>query len=278
VIDVSLTVSPIRNEKGTVIGGSKILRDIRDRKAAEAALVEKEKFAAAGRLAATLAHEVNNPLESITNLAYLLTQNDSLDADAKSYAELLLKEVQRAGDITRATLGYYRQSKAPSDVNLQQVVEHVLHAKRKKLDEKSIGVEINFRGTLEVRGFAGELRQVFDNLIDNAIDAVPLDGRIVVNARMENNRVVVRVCDNGSGISSEFMPHIFDPFFTTKSEKGSGLGLWVSRSIVEKHGGSIRVQCNRDPHETVFTVELPLEGVERDRVVASTGVKIHAAI
>ena len=260
IIDVSLTVSPIRDAHGRVIGGSKILRDIRDRRAAEAALVEKEKFVAAGRLAATLAHEVNNPLESITNLAYLLTRNLSLDAEARTYADLLLREVQRAGEITRQTLGYYRQSKLPGEVDLEQVIEHVFKGKHKKLSQKNINFDISFIEVPPIQGFAGELRQVFDNLIENAIDAVPFEGRVSVHGRKDGAMAIVTVRDNGLGIPTETLPKIFEPFFTTKVDKGSGLGLWVTRSIVEKHGGKISVQSDpgHESHETVFIVELPV--------------------
>ena len=271
LIDVALTVSPILDAHGRVIGGSKILRDIRDRKTAEAALVEKERFLAAGRLAATLAHEVNNPLESITNLAYLLSRNSSLDAEARSYAELLLREVQRAGEITRQTLSYYRQSKLPGDIDLEQVIEHVFKGKHKKLSEKSINFDISFVDVPHIQGFAGEIRQVFDNLIENAIDAVPSNGRVSVHGRREGKNTVVSVRDNGLGIPAETASKIFEPFFTTKLDKGSGLGLWVTRAIVEKHGGKITVESQQgnEHHETIFTVELPVEAVSREAAAGS---------
>ncbi|HEX8925361.1 MAG TPA: HAMP domain-containing sensor histidine kinase, partial [Terriglobales bacterium] len=211
-------------------------------------------------LAATLAHEVNNPLESITNLAYLLTRNLSLDAEARTYADLLLREVQRAGEITRQTLGYYRQSKLPGEVDLEQVIEHVFKGKHKKLSQKNINFDISFIEVPPIQGFAGELRQVFDNLIENAIDAVPFEGRVSVHGRKDGAMAIVTVRDNGLGIPTETLPKIFEPFFTTKVDKGSGLGLWVTRSIVEKHGGKISVQSDpgHESHETVFIVELPV--------------------
>lgn len=279
IIEVSLTVSPIRDSKGNVIGGSKILRDIRDRRAAEAALLEKEKFVAAGRLAATLAHEVNNPLESITNLAYLLSKHSSLDAEGRNYADLLLKEVQRAGEITRQTLGYYRQSKLASEVDLEQLVEHVFKGKHKKLAQKNINFEISFVDVPPVQGFSGELRQVFDNLIENAIDAVPFEGKVAVRGQKDGVMVSVAVQDNGLGIPPEALPKIFEPFFTTKIDKGSGLGLWVTRSIVEKHGGKVQVESKHEPaqHGTVFTVELPILAPVKEEAVVSPGqVKMKA--
>jgi PAS domain S-box-containing protein len=262
MFDVSLTISPIKDERGRIIGGSKILRDISDRKAAEAALVERERLAAAGRLAATLAHEVNNPLEAITNLAFLLSKNDSLDPESRHNAELLLNEVQRAGDVTRRTLGYYRDLKGPVDVDLQEIIGHVVHGKRKKLQQKNVTVHVEFQHLPPLRGFPGELRQVFDNLIENALDAVPENGHIDVHGREqfnnENSYVAVTVSDDGPGIPSEILPRIFEPFFTTKAEKGSGLGLWISQSILQKHGGNIYVSNDQDRWGTVFTVELPV--------------------
>ncbi len=267
LIDVSLTVSPIKNDRNEVIGGSKILRDIRERKAAEAAIMEREKFAAAGRLAATLAHEVNNPLESITNLAYLLTRNDSLDKEAHRYAEMLLSEVQRAGEITRKTLGYYRESSKLSEVDLAQLLEHVLHAKRKKIEAKNIAVRVESPSVFSLKASAGELRQVFDNLVENAIDAVPFEGSIEVMATAEDrdarHYLSVTVSDNGPGIPLDVMPRIFEPFFTTKVGKGSGLGLWVSRALVEKMGGKIEIESRRaQPSGTRFRVILPLAAHE----------------
>ncbi len=276
IFNVSLTVSPIKDDKGRVIGGSKILRDISQRKAIEARLVEKEKLAAAGRLAATLAHEVNNPLESITNLAYLLSEHIPLDAEARHYADLLSQEVQRAGDITRQTLSYYRESHIFADVKLQEVVEQVLQAKRKKLERKNVHVAVDLADVLLIKGFHGELRQVFENLIDNAIDAVKSDGRIEIHAREEcrhgGSCAIVSVCDDGPGIPPEFLPKLFETFFTTKAEQGSGLGLWVSRSIIEKHGGSIYVDSNQNSPSgwTVFTIELPIAGAASSAAMTST--------
>jgi signal transduction histidine kinase len=204
LFDISLTVSPIRDTRGRIIGASKIVRDISDRKAAEAALIEKEKLTAAGRMAATLAHEVNNPLESITNLAYLLTKHESLDDKARQYAILLLEEVQRAGEITRQTLSFYRDSRMTADVNVVATIEHVLAWKTKKLEAKHVTLEKQFISFPSVKGYAGELRQVFENLIANAIDAVTQGGRIRIRTRTGGRpgaeKLIVSISDNGSGI------------------------------------------------------------------------------
>lgn len=263
IFDVSLTVSPIKDDTGRVIGASKIVRDISDRKAAEAALVEKEKLAATGRLAATLAHEVNNPLEAIANLAFLLSRHANLDKDARAYADLLLREVQRAGDIARRTLSFYRESTQQIPIDLAEMLRHILEAKQKKISERRIRLEGELAELPAVSGFRGELRQVLENLLENAIDAVECDGVIRIRTRSygagEERRVAVSICDSGCGIPAEVRKRIFDPFFTTKQGKGSGLGLWVSRSIVIKHRGTLRVRSSSNGRwrGTVFVVNLP---------------------
>ncbi len=264
VFDVSLTVSPIRDERGRVIGASKIVRDISDRKAAEAMLLQKEKLAVAGRMAATLAHEVNNPLEAITNLAYLLSNKPELDDESKGYARMLLQEVQRAGEITRQTLSYYRDSRSTGEVNLTEILEHVLRWKKKKLQSKHINLQMELGQMPAVKGYAGELRQVFENLIENGIDAVGAGGNLRIRARVRGRcgeeKLFVSICDNGSGIPRSVRTKMFEPFFTTKLQTGSGLGLWVSRGVVQKHGGTIRVRSSEAAHRhgSVFTVVLPL--------------------
>lgn len=263
IFDISLTVSPIKDSTGRVIGASKIVRDISDRRAAEAAIIEKEKLAAAGRLAATLAHEVNNPLESITNLAFLLVHHEPLDDEARKYAELLFKEVQRAGEITRQTLSYHKATRERTEVNVAEILGHIARWKKKKLDAKSLELRLEVEGSPLVSGYAGELRQVFDNLIENAIDALSAGGTIRISTRVRRfggmQHLVVRVCDNGEGVPRRLWFKIFDPFFTTKPKTGSGLGLWVTREIVRKHGGAIRVRSAHTPqrHGSIFTISLP---------------------
>lgn len=282
VFDVSLTVSPIKDAKGRVTGASKIVRDISDRKAAESALIEKEKLAATGRLAATLAHEVNNPLESITNLAYLLAHNPSLNEEARKYADLLVREVQRAGDITRRTLSYHRSARVASDVNLIEVLEDVLRAKAKKLEARRIKLDQRFAALPALRGFPGELRQVFENLIENAIDAIGTEGQICVRARtrvhMGSQSLIVSFHDTGGGMSPFVLARIFEPFFTTKPHTGSGLGLWVARGIIRSHGGNIRARSSQSGyrHGTVFTITFPLEKQSINEPTAKS-TRVHAA-
>jgi PAS domain S-box-containing protein len=261
LIDVSLTISPIKDSTGKVIGASKIARDITERKRAEAALIEKEKLAATGRMAAAIAHEVNNPLESIMNLAYLLTHDADLSERSSYYAELLLQEVERASEITRRTLSFYRSPSLPGEVNLSSLLDTILRGKRPRIAEKRITIESEIHGEGKVWGLAGELGQVLSNLLENAIDAVTERGRIRIRTRDLNDsgNILISVCDNGTGMSAETSERIFEPFFTTKNSRGSGLGLWVTRGIVEKHNGDIRVRtCQTAKHHgTIFSVILP---------------------
>jgi PAS domain S-box-containing protein len=269
MIDISLTVSPIKDKKGQVVGASKIVRDISGRKVVEAAIIEKEKLAAAGRLAATLAHEVNNPLESITNLAYLLFHHQPLDDEARRYAELLLQEAQRAGDITRETLSYHKAARERSQVNIREILGHIARWKKKKLNARGIELRLEFEDPPLVSGYSGELQQVFDNLVENGMDALSSGGTIRVRARGyrmgESDGLLVSVCDNGEGIPRRVLFKIFDPFFTTKPKTGSGLGLWVTREIVQKHGGTIRVRSvDEGPrHGSMFSITLPTTPINK---------------
>jgi PAS domain S-box-containing protein len=262
-LDVSLTVSPIKDSTGRVIGASKIARDISDRKRAEAALIQSEKLAAIGRMAAAIAHEVNNPLEAVTNLAYLLTIHPSLDEEARGLARLLLDEVGRASQITKQTLTYYRDSTRPVPVDVVEVLESVLVLHRPAMLKKNIRVQRTYRQQPAiVHGLPGELRQVFANLILNAIDALPRDGvlRVKVDCRPGNGGPVrITIADNGCGIPRQDRERLFQPFFTTKAGRGNGLGLWVSDGIVRKHGGRIRVRSSTRPGRSgsVFSVVLP---------------------
>ena len=261
---VSLTVSPLKDDNGVVIGASKIVRDIGDRKAAEAALLEKEKLAATGRLAASLAHEVNNPLEAITNLAYLISRHPGLDKDAQAYADGLLREAQRAADIAHRTLSFYKEAAQTSPTDVAELLRQTLEVKRNKLAQKNIKTDVMVSDAPIIQAYKGELRQVFENLIENAIDAVQPGGLIRIRTRTVGSsgadRLVVSISDSGSGIPREIQKKVFDAFYTTKEFKGSGLGLWVSRSIMQKHRGTIRVRSSFDPKwkGTMFLVTLPV--------------------
>jgi PAS domain S-box-containing protein len=265
-VQVSVSISPIHASDGTVIGASAIARDITSQRQAEETLRRTEKLAATGRLAASVAHEINNPLESVTNLLYLIGNNPSLDAKGRRHLARAEKELERVAHISRQTLGFYRETSAPARINLAETLDEVLAIYAAKLEAKSVTVEKKYRPVPEIQAIAGEIRQVFSNLIANAIDALAMNGRLMVriakSQSWENGSrlpgVRVSIADNGSGISPDHQQKLFQPFFTTKDTGGTGLGLWVSKGIIERHRGSIQARSSIDDrHGTVFTILLP---------------------
>jgi PAS domain S-box-containing protein len=254
LLHISLTISPIRDSSGTIIGISKIARDITERKLREAALFESERMAAIGRMAASIAHEVNNPLEAILNLGYLLERNPSLDDEARTYTRLLVNEVMRVSEITRQTLSFYRDTSTLAEVDLPGILKNVLDLQQPLMEQRSILSSIECRKCAPVWASPGELRQVFTNLLLNAIEALPRGGRIRVTVTPYGNMVCATIADNGPGIPENVRARIFQPFFTTKVSKGTGLGLWISQAIVRKYGGSIRMRTSSAPWRTTGTV------------------------
>jgi PAS domain S-box-containing protein len=267
VLEVSLTISPIRNEAGVVVGASKIARDISERKKAQRALIDSEKLAATARMAATIAHEINNPLESVTNLAYLLATDNTLNDSAHKYAEMLLAEVSRASDIARQTLSFYRDNSTPSSVDVGELVRSMAEVHAPRLEKRNVKLLISLEEGARVWGLNAEIRQVLMNLLLNATDAVSEKGEVRIRVRTVREKVHIVVCDNGHGIPKQYRRRVFDPFFTTKNSKGNGLGLWVSKGIVEKHHGQIRLRSRMegDRHGTVFQVILPDHHEERSK-------------
>lgn len=237
-----MTISPIRDENGKVVGISNISRDLTEKRRTEAALIESERVAEIGRMAATIAHEVNNPLEAILNLAYLLQHQSSLDAEAKGYVKILLDEVQRVSEITKQTLSFYRDTSAMQEVDLVELMEAVLKLHRSRFLRKSIRVLTRYREPVRMMARPGDLRQVFINLVLNAVDALPNDGTLLVRLCSRFGKdVCITIADNGSGIPLDIRSRVFEPFFTTKEGTGTGLGLWVCQNIVQKYGGQLRV-------------------------------------
>jgi len=245
-----------------------IVMDTSDRKRSEEALRKTEKLAATGRLAASIAHEINNPLEAITNLLYLLSNHADLAEPARSYVEMAEHEVRRISEITQQTLRFYRQSTLPARTNLSELLDSVLSLHQGRLRNLGIAVEKKYDSNTDLYCFAGELRQVFANLIGNAIDAMQGGGRLVIRARRsrdwscpEKQGVRFQVADTGYGMTPEVQKHIFEPFFTTKEVTGTGLGLWVSSEIVVKHKGSMRVrsrsQSGGGSSGTIFELFFP---------------------
>ena len=245
------SAAPIRDQTGKMTGIVLIFRDVTEARRTEAALIAGEKLAVAGRLAASIAHEIHNPLDSVANLHFLLMSEEDAEKRAE-YLNLAQQELGRTLQISRTMLSLYREPKAPISVDLKELVEGVLLLLERRLQDLSIIVEREFTN-VTVEGFPAELRQVFTNLIVNAVDATGKKGRIsivIAQASSDDYRstgAVVEVSDSGPGITGPVEKNLFQPFFTTKGEAGTGLGLWVSLGIVQKHGGTIRIGNSTRP-------------------------------
>jgi PAS domain S-box-containing protein len=240
-------------------------RDITSQLRAEEVLRESEKLAAMGRFAGIIAHEINNPLAAITNVFYLLREHPSLDEDARRFAKMADQELQRISHITKQTLSFYRESKRPVPVLLHELVDDVLDLHTRPMQNLHITVLRRYSSISLLQGFPVELKQVIMNLISNAVHALSGGGqlrvRVFTATDWTTNRQGSTLCitDTGVGIQPEEALHIFEPFYTTKSSKGTGLGLWISRGIVQKYGGQITFRCYRHSGRaiTCFRVFIP---------------------
>jgi PAS domain S-box-containing protein len=267
-INVSLTISPVKDRNGQIVGAAKIARDITQQKNLQAALQVSERLAAMGRLAATVAHEINNPLEAVTNFIYLARhiakQQRDCNRQLTQYLDAADHELARVAHIARQTLGFYRDSTQPGLVDINKLVDDVLGIYQQKLRSRWLRIEKSISSGLIVFLSQGELKQVVSNLLANAIDASREGGRICIRARHARHRrtgapgLRLTIADTGGGIPVSQRRRIFQPFFTTKKELGTGLGLWITRDLVEKKGGSIRFR-SRDvaPSGTVMSLFLP---------------------
>ena len=242
------------------------LTDITKRKKIEAALIQAEKLAIASRLAASVAHEINNPLEAITNLLYLAANAHDVST-TKEYAAQALEEVGRVSHITAQTLRFYRQATAPSEVQVSEILDSLLMLYRGKLLTHSISVDCQFRETPPILCLAGDLRQIFANIIINSIDAMPTGGSLTLRVgpsfdwrSHERPGVRATISDSGIGMDSETCKRVYEPFYTTKNETGTGLGMWVSAQLVERLQGDLRVRSTsrRNNSGTSFSLFLPL--------------------
>lgn len=228
--------------------------------ATRTALIHAEKLATAGRMAAAIAHEVNNPLEALTNLIYLLEQSSEATPFIRETASTALGEVTRLAHITRQTLGFYRELSAPAVIDLSQSVLETVDLYRNRMNKMGIVFDLDLKDDLMVRGIKGEIRQVISNLVVNASEAMEAEGIVTIETRGEDDHAVLTIIDNGPGIPAPMLPRIFDAFFTTKQGTGTGLGLWISQNIVEKHDGTIAVSTSTlpDDHGTRFVLKFPL--------------------
>jgi len=262
VIPIEDSAAPIRDDHDQLVGVVLVFRDVSVERKSRDVLYKTERLAAAARLSASVAHEINNPLEAIVNLIYLAKSAKDVSAPVLQLLVLAEQELERISHITRQTLGFYRDSTMPEKVEIPVLIESVLRLYSNKLRNKNIAIVRDFCQSSPVLGMPGELRQVVSNLISNAVDAVGSDGNITLRTRSINepqgNGIQVEIEDDGPGVAPEDKNRIFEPFFTTKTDVGTGLGLWVTKEIIERHGGSIHVASRADDAPgAVFIMVLP---------------------
>ncbi|MEZ2345586.1 ATP-binding protein [Terriglobus sp. RCC_193] len=245
------------------------IADLRDQKKSEEVLRRTEKLAVAGRLAASIAHEINNPLAAMTNCLYLVQQSQ-MDEMGRSYLEMAQKELDRVAQITVQTLRFHRQSSRPVHTEPEELIETVLALFESRIRRQDIAITRRFRSRQPLFAYEGEVRQVIVNLLGNAIDAMPTGGQLLLrtaeatDAMTGAKGLVITVSDTGSGMDHETIQRLFEPFFSTKGVTGTGLGLWVSKEIVDRHHGRIQVRSHKarqgEPGGTTFRIFLPFGG------------------
>lgn len=282
-IQIDDSGAPIFDRSGELSGVVMVFRDVTEQRRTQAALLASEKLAVTGRLAATLAHEIHNPLDSVVNLLYLM-KNGSTPEETGEFLDLARSELDRVTQISRAMLGMYRESKTPIELDLKELLDSILLLLQRQITQSGITLQKNLGDDAKISGYPAELRQVFTNLLTNAMDAStpgslievslransPLDGQ-----RSHNNHsgVTVSVVDHGPGIPADTIKNLFQPFFTTKGEKGTGLGLWVSQGIVQRHGGDIRLESRTGEADhgttvSVFLPEIPIDTMAKQPLVS----------
>ncbi len=264
--------SPIRDKEGQIERWLGCTIDIHDQKIAEEGVRRSEKLAAMGRLAATMAHEINNPLTAVTNSIYLALQDPALSDETRHFLNVADQELARAVQVATQTLRFHRQSSAPARVNITDIMDSVFALYGPRFRSASIVLEREYLDRGELYCFSDELRQVFANVISNSVDAMARGGRLRVRVRngkswngAEAAGVTVVVVDTGDGIPQHLQRTIFEPFVTTKESTGTGLGLWVSEGIVKKHNGRIAMRSSVDPvrHGTAVSMFFPFDGLQQ---------------
>ena len=256
-----LSASPLLSSN-SIAGCVVTLTEITQHKLAEMALLRSEKLASVGRMASTIAHEINNPLEAVFNLVYLAMTDPSISQKIKSHLGRAVEELDRISHITQQSLAFHRDTGAPATIDLRNSVESVLRLFAGRLEAKEINVKTRYLAESQITALEGEIRQVLANLLSNSLDAVPSGGRIEIRLSRVSGRdgspmVRFTIGDTGVGIPADWQKNIFEPFFTTKESVGTGLGLWVSKQIVDKHGAQIRVK-SMPGSGTVFSIVFPI--------------------
>lgn len=221
---------------------------------------QNQELAIAGQFAATVMHEINGPLEAVTNLNYLIYQEADSASQVRLYSHMLDEQLQTLTKLSRQTLSFYRSAETRESIAIATLAEAALRVHQKKIAAKRINLRKRLRADVAAEVHGGDLLQVLSNLVANAVDALPENGILCVSVRRCGDEALVTVADNGPGIPAAVLPRIFDPFFTTKKEHGTGLGLAISKSIIEKHHGRIRSRSTTRPSRngTTFRIAIPL--------------------
>ncbi|CAN5717343.1 hypothetical protein BH10ACI4_BH10ACI4_31130 [soil metagenome] len=268
----NVSYSPVRNPDGTVEAIAAVIQEITNQKKSEAALIQSEKLAAVGRLASSISHEINNPLEAITNILYLIDRDDSLPGELKPLVNMAQDELARVCQIATQTLRFHRQAVRATHVTAESLVGAVLNLYQGRLSNTGISVEAVYASSTPILCLENDIRQVLNNLIANAIDAMRQNGgRLIVRAHDSTLHtdefpagtpgVRITIADTGHGMSPAVQARIFEPFYTTKDLNGTGLGLWISTGIVGRHKGRLTLRSSTHPvhHGTIFSLLLPTE-------------------
>jgi PAS domain S-box-containing protein len=261
---------PVYGSDGTIQAITAASLEITHQKKAELALQQSEKLAIVGRLASSIAHEINNPLESVTNLLYLAEHSETLE-QSRHYIRTAEVELRRVSAITAQTLRFHKQSSSPQEINLTELVASVLSVYQGRIANSNVEIDRHYSAKRRVHCFEGEIRQVLANLISNALDAMPAGGTLFLRGREATNwstgeaGIAITIADTGMGMSQETRARLFKPFFTTKGLTGTGLGLWVTKEIVDRHRGTLNVRSSQSPAHrgTIFTLFLPFNAVVR---------------
>ncbi len=278
--------APIYERNGDLAGIVLVLRDSTQQRRTQSALLASEKLAVAGRLAATIAHEIHNPLDSVANLLYLMRTGSTPEENLR-FLDMAQGELSRATQISRALLGMYRESRTAVALDVSSLLGSVLVLLERRFKDIGVRIKADLEQPAVVSGFPAELRQVFTNLLTNAAEASPRGETVILRTRASSGinpsdpaaarrpGILVTVEDGGAGVAPEIQRQLFQPFFSTKGEAGTGLGLWVSKGIIEKHGGTIDLASSTDPesHGTILSVFLPRGQAEWSQTSDTSGAR-----